>query len=186
MPEVGTNSKASIARRIDENRALVMLCVLFVGLSLTAPNFLSIHNITTILRGSTLNGIVAIGFTVIFILGHLDLVRRDSWELFGEVLPLAHYREPITTVLRRLIDAGRGLEINTSALRKGFSQPVPGLTALRWYRELGGEIVVFGSDGHRPADVAYGFDVARDLALAAGFHRVAEFRRREIVNWIEL
>lgn len=120
------------------------------------------------------------------ILGHLDLVRRDSWELFGQVLPLARYREPITQVLRRLIETGRGLEINTSALRKGFSEPVPGLSVLRWYRELGGEILVFGSDGHRPTDIAYGFDVARDLALAAGFSRIPEFSRRQIVGWMEL
>ncbi|MBN1246035.1 MAG: histidinol-phosphatase HisJ family protein [Anaerolineae bacterium] len=120
------------------------------------------------------------------VLGHLDLVRRDSWDLFGEVLPLERYRETITHILRCLIETGRGLEVNTSALRKGLSEPVPGLSALRWYRELGGEILVFGSDGHRPSDIAYGFDVARNLALAAGFRRVAAFERRQIVDWIEL
>ena len=49
------------------------LIVLYVFLSLFAPNFLSINNTTTILRAASLNGIVAIGFTLIFILGQLDL-----------------------------------------------------------------------------------------------------------------
>ena len=50
-----------------------MLVLLFLVLSVFAPNFFSIHNVTTILKGASLNAIVAIGFTVIFILGQLDL-----------------------------------------------------------------------------------------------------------------
>ena len=50
-----------------------MLFALFAVLSATAPNFVSLHNITTILKGASLNGIAAIGFTLIFILGQLDL-----------------------------------------------------------------------------------------------------------------
>jgi ribose/xylose/arabinose/galactoside ABC-type transport system permease subunit/ABC-type sugar transport system substrate-binding protein len=50
-----------------------MFVFLFAVLSVSAPNFFSRYNVTTILRGASLNGIVAIGFTVIFILGQLDL-----------------------------------------------------------------------------------------------------------------
>jgi ribose/xylose/arabinose/galactoside ABC-type transport system permease subunit/ABC-type sugar transport system substrate-binding protein len=50
-----------------------MLSALFLALSLTAPKFLSVYNVTTILKGASLNGIVAIGFTLVFILGQLDL-----------------------------------------------------------------------------------------------------------------
>ncbi len=64
---------SSIVRFIDDNRALFLLIILFAALSITAPNFLNLYNITTILQGATLNGIVAIGFTIIFILGQLDL-----------------------------------------------------------------------------------------------------------------
>lgn len=120
------------------------------------------------------------------ILGHLDLVRRDSWDLFGETLPLDRYRDVIMEALRRLVEAGRGLEINTSALRKGLNEPVPGLRVLKWYRDVGGEILVFGSDGHRPSDIAYGFPMARELAEAAGFSRLPLFQRRRIVGWMEL
>ena len=50
---------------LNNNRALLMLVILFLVLSLFAPNFFSVHNITTILKGASLNAIVAIGFTVI-------------------------------------------------------------------------------------------------------------------------
>ncbi|UCF15485.1 MAG: ABC transporter permease, partial [Phycisphaerales bacterium] len=63
----------SLAMFPDNNRALLMLVLLFGGLSVFAPNFFSVHNVTTILKGASLNAIVAIGFTVIFILGQLDL-----------------------------------------------------------------------------------------------------------------
>ena len=60
-------------RWLNENRALIMLIALFGFLSITAPNFLSLYNATTILKGASLNGIAAIGFTLVFILGQLDL-----------------------------------------------------------------------------------------------------------------
>ena len=63
----------SLPRFLDDNRALLMLVLLFSGLSVSAPIFFSINNVTTILKGASLNAIVAIGFTVIFILGQLDL-----------------------------------------------------------------------------------------------------------------
>ena len=62
-----------ITHVLNEHRALLMLIALFVYLGAFAPNFLSVHNVTTILKGASLNAIVAIGFTVILILGQLDL-----------------------------------------------------------------------------------------------------------------
>lgn len=65
-------SKRTI-RWLNENRALIMLIGLFVFLAFAAPNFLSPHNATNILKGASLNGMAAVGFTLVFILGQLDL-----------------------------------------------------------------------------------------------------------------
>ncbi|NIA14176.1 MAG: substrate-binding domain-containing protein [Nitrospiraceae bacterium] len=62
-----------IARLLNEHRALLMLAALWVVLSAFVPTFLSTHNAATILKGASLNAIVAIGFTLILILGQLDL-----------------------------------------------------------------------------------------------------------------
>ncbi|MFP4394836.1 MAG: histidinol-phosphatase HisJ family protein [Anaerolineales bacterium] len=120
------------------------------------------------------------------VLAHFDVVRRDSWALFEEVLPLDPYAEQIRAILRRLIERGKGLEINTSGLRKGMATPQPDVTVLKWYRDLGGELLVFGSDAHRPEDIAQPFNRARELALAAGFTRLARYERRQVVGWIVL
>ena len=66
-------SRFNIAGFLDSNRALLMLIILFSALAAFAPNFLTTLNIMTILKGASLNAIAAIGFTVIFILGQLDL-----------------------------------------------------------------------------------------------------------------
>lgn len=66
-------SPSRLAHLFNEHRALLLLAVLFLGLSLLAPNFLSVHNVTSILKGASLNAIVAIGFTLVLILGQLDL-----------------------------------------------------------------------------------------------------------------
>jgi len=120
------------------------------------------------------------------ILAHLDIVRRDDWELNRRALPLEGFADVIRAVLRALIERGKGLEINTSGLAKGMGMPLPDRTVLRWYRELGGEILVFGSDAHSPQRLAADFAAARELALSVGFARLARFSARQVTGWIPL
>jgi len=120
------------------------------------------------------------------VMAHFDLVRRDSWHVRREMRPLEPYAPLIRAALQAIVARGKGLEINTSALALGLAEPCPGLTILRWYRELGGKILVLGSDAHRPEDVGQHFDRARSLALEAGFDRLARFERRRVVDWIPL
>jgi histidinol-phosphatase (PHP family) len=64
-------------------------------------------------------------------------------------------------VLRALAGSGRALEVNTTV-------PLPE-QVLRWWYEVGGEAVCFGSDAHEPSLVARGFAAAAALAEACGF-----------------
>ena len=66
-------STARLLRFLDRHRALLMLLALASIFSVYAPNFLSSENVTTILKAASLNAIVAIGFTLVLILGQLDL-----------------------------------------------------------------------------------------------------------------
>jgi histidinol-phosphatase (PHP family) len=45
----------------------------------------------------------------------------------------------------------------------------PGVPVLRWWHELGGAAVSFGSDAHDPTMVAAGFSLATQVVEAAGF-----------------
>jgi len=58
---------------VDNNRIYLLVGVVFVFMALAAPNFLTVFNLTNILRGTTLGAMAAIGFTYVMIAGQLDL-----------------------------------------------------------------------------------------------------------------
>jgi histidinol-phosphatase (PHP family) len=118
------------------------------------------------------------------IVGHLDLVKRYGTSHYGPFEP-AEFREEIGAILRAAIQAGVGLEINTSGLAQQPGEPYPGLEVLRWYRELGGEVLTVGSDAHHVDRLGAGIDAAEDLARQAGFRAIATFENQRL-GWIDL
>jgi len=114
------------------------------------------------------------------VLAHLDLVKRNARK-FGQVYDgPGPYADLIRAALRSIVERGKGIEINTSPLNRGQTEPCPSLEVLRWYRELGGEVLTFGSDGHTPEAIGAHFDVALAMARAADFTRLARFEKRRI------
>ncbi|MCL2030667.1 MAG: histidinol-phosphatase HisJ family protein [Oscillospiraceae bacterium] len=101
---------------------------------------------------------------------HTDFPKRYYGELrFGaEIL-----REICSEMVRR----GICLEINTSTLRKGFSETMPDKAILEVYKACGGRYVTVGSDAHHTGDVAAGWEYAAGLIGGFGFEEVV-FRRR--------
>lgn len=87
--------------------------------------------------------------------------------------------DELEAVLRAAIDRGRGIEVNTSGLRGSLGETMPALHVLRLYRELGGEIVTFGSDAHRMEDVGSGISAGQEMAREAGFRYFTVFRGRK-------
>ncbi len=110
--------------------------------------------------------------------GHMDLIKRYSAGTYGKNLSLASQYELLTQVFRKLIQSGKGIEINTSGLRQTPKETMPGLDVLKIYRTLGGEILTTGSDSHRAEDVGKGIRVAYELAESAGFDYVTTFTDR--------
>lgn len=117
------------------------------------------------------------GFDVI---GHIDVPKRAGFSVSGSY-DSHDYAEPLRAVLRAAIERGIGIEINTGTARRPVGEPSPDLPVLRWYRELGGEIITIGSDAHRPEHVGYCFDHARELLDAAGFRAATCFEGRKPV-----
>jgi len=119
------------------------------------------------------------------VLGHLDLIKRDARK-FGKAYDgPGPYADMIRTALRSIVEQGKGIEINTSPLHRGQPEPCPSLEMVRWYRELGGEILTFGSDAHETDAIGACFDVALEMARAAGFKRLARFEKRQ-VRWFSI
>ena len=77
------------------------------------------------------------------VLGHLDLIRR--YDPFGDY-PFECVRDLVAEILRRVIDDGKGIEVNTSGMRYGLGDFQPSRQVLELYRDLGGTVVTVGSD----------------------------------------
>jgi histidinol-phosphatase (PHP family) len=97
-------------------------------------------------------------------LAHLDYPKR-YW-----IDGLAPYREEdyeaeLRAILVAAARTGRVLEVNTTRGRT----LCPDITVVRWWREVGGQAVQYGSDAHQPDKVAEGFKLATQMVEAAGF-----------------
>lgn len=113
------------------------------------------------------------------IMGHVDLVKKFGHRASADLTDL------IRETARIFAETGMTLEINTSGLRKPAKEIYPALGALKTYREAGVPIV-FGSDAHAPGDVGADFDLARDLALAAGYAEYRVFKKRKVEKTVKL
>lgn len=110
--------------------------------------------------------------------GHLDYIVRYAPNKDNDY-NWTDYREIISCILKKLIEAGKGIEINTSGLKYGLKYPNPALPVIKLYRELGGEIITIGSDAHAPGHIAYDFGLIPDLLYAAGFDYYTVFSKRK-------
>lgn len=75
----------------------------------------------------------------------------------------------IEAILREIISSGKGIEINTGSLYRGMDYAHPHIEILKLYKELGGEILTFGSDAHDNIHLGYSFSDAAKLAKSLGF-----------------
>ena len=91
----------------------------------------------------------------------------------------AEFADILDEILGALISRGKGLELNTSGLRKGLPFAHPNAEILRRYRELGGEIITLGSDAHSARDLAADFGTAKEMLKSAGFREIAVYHARK-------
>ncbi|MDR1952869.1 MAG: histidinol-phosphatase HisJ family protein [Clostridiales Family XIII bacterium] len=112
------------------------------------------------------------------VLGHINVIERyiDGTPHDDDFMDIAE------VILKKLIDEGKGIEINTSSFRYGMGErTTPTPTILRRYVELGGEIVTTGSDAHRARDVGAMIDFAEQMIRDAGLRYIATFKARKPV-----
>lgn len=112
-------------------------------------------------------------------LGHLDIYRKYIRPLFDNRFDqVVDARWP--EVLRFVAETGTGVEVNTSALRRGSPEPYPSTHILRLAREAGAKVFTVGSDAHRPTDLGAGLDSAAQILRSLGVEP-ARFRNRKMV-----
>lgn len=112
------------------------------------------------------------------VIGHLDLIRLKATRLgLAEQVATPRVRQAVAHALEAIRAVGARVEVNTSALRKGLNQPYPA----DWIVQMGAQMGVrfcIGDDSHRPAQVGFGLDEARQHLLRNGIREV-HFLTRE-------
>ncbi|SDB29208.1 histidinol-phosphatase HisJ family protein [Butyrivibrio sp. INlla16] len=114
------------------------------------------------------------------VLGHLDYLVRYAPNL-NKNYTYKDYSDVIDEILKTLIAKGKGLDVNTKSLytEPTLGDPNPSREVLARYKELGGEIITFGSDAHKPENVGLGFETAVEIAKACGFRYYTLFAKRK-------
>ncbi len=114
------------------------------------------------------------------IFGHIDLIRRYGC-YDDKTLKYNDYTDLIDTILTKLINMGKGIEVNTSGFRYKLDSSMPDFEIIKRFRELGGEIISTSSDAHYPEHIAYKFDYVNEILSKSGFNYTTHFEQRKPV-----
>ncbi|SYZ74092.1 putative Histidinol phosphate phosphatase HisJ family [Candidatus Zixiibacteriota bacterium] len=96
-------------------------------------------------------------------IAHIDVYKKYGRQYYGDSI-LQVYKGRIEPVFAAMVINGVGMEINTSALRKGHSEYYPSMEILNLARKMGVRIAAIGSDAHSPDDLAFDFENAAAIA----------------------
>lgn len=107
-------------------------------------------------------------------LGHIDFPKR----YYGEI----YYTENILNeIFKYLLDKDMVIEINTSSLRKGHIETMPGIDLLEIYKSNGGQYITIGSDAHVVEELCADYQIAKSLVEKVGLREVIYKNRKRIL-----
>ncbi len=112
------------------------------------------------------------------VLGHIDYVTRYGKNKTAEY-SYKKYADVLDEILKTVISKGKGIEMNMSGYKYGLGACHPHPDVLKRYKELGGEILTIGSDGHSPEQIAYAYEKAPHILKICGFKYYTEFYGRK-------
>ncbi|MCC5912155.1 MAG: histidinol-phosphatase HisJ family protein [Clostridiaceae bacterium] len=113
-------------------------------------------------------------FDAYSVLGHLDIIKR--YGDYDMPLPLEEFKESTGKIFKKIIEKGKGIELNTSGIRYNLGDYHPSLDIIKLYHELGGEIITLGSDAHTPQQVSFDLHNGLKSLKELGFKYVATFK----------
>lgn len=124
-----------------------------------------------------LDELVACGF--FDVLGHINYqVRYMNAAARGRV-DLTRYYDRLSVILKAAAQSGKGIEINTSGLRRGLGEILPSFEVVKMFKDAGGKVVTLGSDAHAAESVGEGIFTAMEKLKEAGFRNFTFFQKRK-------
>lgn len=111
------------------------------------------------------------------VLGHLGYIAKFC-PYEDRLFRYSDYTDAVDMVLRRLVERGKGLEVNTNGL---YMTPdtMPEKPIIARFFELGGEIVTIGSDAHYERVVGHAVTETLQTLKSIGFQYVCAFDERK-------
>ncbi|HOJ47686.1 MAG TPA: histidinol-phosphatase HisJ family protein [Bacillota bacterium] len=82
-------------------------------------------------------------------------------------------------ILKKAIEKGVSLEVNTSGLRQGLGQTLPNTDLIKFYKELGGEMITIGSDAHHARNLGADIRETAELLKSLGFQYITRYQDRK-------
>lgn len=111
-------------------------------------------------------------------LGHLDYIVRYG-RAKARSYHCSDYQDVIDEILKRLVEHEIALEVNSAGLRKNLGFPNPHTDIIKRYKELHGEMITVGADGHKPLHIGYAFKAVEAILLDCGFTYYTRFKARK-------
>lgn len=110
--------------------------------------------------------------------GHLDYICRYEPAPRTPFL-YEDYKDVIDPVLIHIIEQDKCLEVNTAGWKYGMEDPNPNRQILLRYRQLGGNKITIGSDGHKPDQLAYDYHRLPGFLKDLGFDSYLFFEKKK-------
>ena len=115
------------------------------------------------------------------ILGHLEYANRRGLAAWGPYDPL-EFAVELNLIFDAIIARNIPLEINTAGLHQGRGVTYPTAETVAMYARRGGKLLSIGADAHQPAQLAYDYKTAAEIALANGLTRVCAWQNRKFTQ----
>jgi ribose/xylose/arabinose/galactoside ABC-type transport system permease subunit len=122
------NIKQNIIIFVINNKALILMLLMFIGAAFSSPAFLSSRNLVTVMRQISVAAIVSIGYTIIFSAGTFDMSVGEVLSLCGILYALASKTMPLFTAIIITIIAGILCGFISGSLIRLFNLPAFVLT----------------------------------------------------------
>ena len=113
------------------------------------------------------------------VIGHATYLFRFLPERLADSDPPENYLEGYRALFQAIIHAGKGIEVNCSGLRMpSIQKTLPSVDLLKLYKELGGELVTVGSDGHSCRSAFLNLETGYEVLREAGFQYAVTYEKR--------
>jgi len=109
-------------------------------------------------------------------LAHLDIWRKYIYPEMREEFIMA-IKQLVKSMIEAIVKTPTGIEINTSALRRGEEQPYPSEEIITQAVNMGLKVFTIGSDAHQIDDLGVGLDRAERILSKLGL-QPARFKAR--------